>query len=324
MQVKELVTPPDVIKVLESDFTERTVEDAHFSQEDLRFISIMEEGIRMKADGHCEMPLPFKEDRPSLPDNSKCAHHRLKCLRKRFEKDKQYHKDYVTFMSETIARGDAEKVPEDQLNKSPAWHIPHHGVYHPQKPGKIRVVFDCSAKYQGVSLNDHLLTGPELTNTLVGVLCQFRKCPVAIMCDIERMFHQFHVKAEDQDYLRFLWWDNGDFQAQPSVYRMRVHLFRAASSPGCANYGLKHVAIRGRGHFNEASIRFIERNFYVDDGLISVFTIDEAIQLVSEARQLCSAGKLRIHKFVSNCQEVLASIPKEECAETVQNQDSFG
>lgn len=185
-------------------------------------------------------------------------------------------------------------------------------------------MFDCSAKYQGVSLNDHLLTGPELTNTLVGVLCQFRKCPVAIMCDIERMFHQFHVKAEDQDYLRFLWWDNGDFQAQPSVYRMRVHLFRAASSPGCANYGLKYVAIRGRGHFNEASIRFIERNFYVDDGLISVFTIDEAIQLVSEARQLCSAGKLRIHKFVSNCQEVLASIPKEECAETVQNQDSFG
>lgn len=103
MQVKELVTPPDAIKVLESDFTERTVEDAHFSQEDLRFISIMEEGIRMKADGHCEMPLPFKEDRPSLPDNSKCAHHRLKCLRKRFEKDKQYHKDYVTFMSKTIA-----------------------------------------------------------------------------------------------------------------------------------------------------------------------------------------------------------------------------
>lgn len=59
----------------------------------------------------------------------------------------------------------------------------------------------------------------------------------------------------------------------------------------------------------------------MDDGLTSVFTIDEAVQLVSEARQLCSAGKLRIHKFVSNRQEVLASIPKEECAETVRNQD---
>lgn len=237
------------------------------------------------------------------------------------EKDKQYHKDYVAFMSETIARGDAEKVPEVEVHKSPVWYIPHHGVYHPQKPGKIRVVFDCSAKFQGVSLNDHLLTGPELTNTLIGVLCRFRKGPVAVMCDIERMFHQFHVRAEDQDYLRFLWWDNGDFESEPSVYQMKVHLFSATSSPACANYGLKHIAAQGQGSFSEASIRFIERNFYVDDGLISVSTEAEAIQLISEARQLCSSGKLHIHKFISNRQKVLASIPEEEHAETARNPD---
>lgn len=82
--------------------------------------------------------------------------------------------------NKTIERGDAEKVPLEELDKSPVWYIPHHGVYHPQKPGKIRVVFDCSARYEGVSLND-LLTGPELTKTLVGVLCRFRKGPVT--CD---------------------------------------------------------------------------------------------------------------------------------------------
>lgn len=151
-----------------------------------------------------------------------------------------------------------------------------------------------------MSLNDHLLSGPELMNTLVGVLCRFRKGPVAIMCDIERMFHQFHVRAEDQDYLRFLWWDNRDFQSQPSVNRMRVHLFGAASSPGCANYSLRHIAALGQVRFSEASICFIERNFYVDDELISVSTGDEAIQLVREARQFCSTGKLQIHKFISN------------------------
>ncbi|KAI3376732.1 hypothetical protein L3Q82_000002 [Scortum barcoo] len=100
--VKEVITPPDVIKALESDFTERGIEDVHFSQEDLRFLSIMEEGIRIKEDGHCEMPLPFKESRPNLPDNRKCADHRLKCLRRRFEKDKQYHKDYVAFMRNNL------------------------------------------------------------------------------------------------------------------------------------------------------------------------------------------------------------------------------
>ncbi|XP_023815425.1 uncharacterized protein LOC111948165 isoform X1 [Oryzias latipes] len=320
-QVKELITPPDVMKMLESDFNERSAEEAQLSQEDLRFMSIMEEGLKMKSNGHCEMPLPFKEDNPSLPDNKGCANHRLKCLKRRFERDKQYHKDYTNFMTEIISNGDAEKVPHDEINKSPAWYIPHHGVYHPHKPGKIRVVFDCSAKFKGVSLNDHLLTGPELTNSLIGVLCRFRKGPVAVMCDIERMFHQFHVRAEHQDYLRFLWWDNGEFHTEPTVYRMRVHLFGAASSPGCANYGLKHVAAQGRGFFSQAAIRFIERNFYVDDGLMSVTSVDEAITLIKEARQICSSGRLRIHKFISNCTEVLASIPKEECAETTQNQD---
>ncbi|TWW62964.1 hypothetical protein D4764_04G0016110 [Takifugu flavidus] len=119
----------------------------------------------------------------------------------------------------------------------------------------------------------------------------FRKGPVAVVCDVERMFHQFHVRPEDQDYLRFLWWENGDLESPPSVFRMRVHLFGAASSPGCANFGLKHIAL------------------------------EEAIQLVEEARKLCSVGKLRLHKFISNSDKVLKSIPKEECAESVKNLD---
>ncbi|XP_045574418.1 uncharacterized protein isoform X2 [Salmo salar] len=141
------------------------------------------------------------------------------------------------------------------------------------------------------------------------------------MCDVERMFHQFHVKAEDQDHLRFLWWENGDLESQPSVYRMKVHLFGAASSPGCANYGLKHLAAEGRGSFSEKSIQFIERNFYVDDGLTSVSSEAEAAQLVKEARELCSIGKLRLHKFISNSKEVIATIPKEECAEGAKDLD---
>lgn len=102
---------------------------------------------------------------------------------------------------------------------------------------------------------------------------------------------------------------------------MKVHLFGAASSPGCANYGLKHLAAEGRGSFSEKSIQFIERNFYVDDGLTSVSSEAEAAQLVKEARELCSIGKLRLHKFISNSKEVIATIPKEERAEGAKDLD---
>ncbi|XP_045076512.1 uncharacterized protein LOC121564685 isoform X2 [Coregonus clupeaformis] len=316
-----MISPNDVIKVLESDFSERVEEDATVSQEDLHFLTKLRDEIKHKQDGHYEMPLPFKQDRPNLPNNKSCSVQRLRGLERRLKRDQKYCSDYMNSMKDIIARGDAEKVPEKELNNHPAWYIPHHGVYHPQKPGKIRVVFDCSARFQDTSLNDHLLTGPELTNTLVGVLCKFRKGPIAIMCDVERMFHQFHVRPEDQDYLRFLWWENGDLMSPPSTFRMKVHLFGTASSPGCANFGLKHLAAKGRDQFNQNAVKFIQRNFYVDDGLVSVTSDAEAIQLIKEARGLCSTGKLRLHKFVSNSKHVLKSIPKEECAESVKNLD---
>ena len=72
-------------------------------------------------------------------------------------------------MTELIKKGYAERIPEDELitEDGKVWYIPHHGVYHPQKP-KIKVVFDCSSKCKGESINQHLLQGPDLTNRLVG------------------------------------------------------------------------------------------------------------------------------------------------------------
>jgi len=58
--------------------------------------------------------------------------------------------------------------------------------FDPQK-GSLRVVFDCGATYKVTSLNSQLLQGPNLTNSLVGVLVRFRREPVAFMADIEAM-----------------------------------------------------------------------------------------------------------------------------------------
>ncbi len=164
--VKEVVST-DIIRALELDFTDHSTDDNPVSQEDILFLSKVREGKRQKEDGHFELPLPFKTDTPSLPDNKQCAVHRLTSLERRLRRDKQYYEDYVHFMNDIITRGDAERVPRSELDDQPAWYIPHHGVYHPHKPGKIRVVFDCSARFHETSLNDHLLTGPDLTNTLV-------------------------------------------------------------------------------------------------------------------------------------------------------------
>ena len=51
----------------------------------------------------------------------------------------------------------------------------------PSKPRKIRVVFDCSSQFAGRSLNQELLTGPDLTNPIVGVFTSFRQGEVAFL-----------------------------------------------------------------------------------------------------------------------------------------------
>ena len=65
-------------------------------------------------------------------------------------------------------------MPADEINEDPlTWYLHYYPVQHPRKPGKIRVLFDCAAKYAGLSLNNALMQGPDLVNNLLSVLVRF-------------------------------------------------------------------------------------------------------------------------------------------------------
>ncbi|XP_054762932.2 uncharacterized protein LOC129269456 [Lytechinus pictus] len=307
---KEILTPERVLKALESDFQNEDSREQSLSVEDQRFLNILNTGIKKRDDGHYEMPLPFKKDKPSLPYNRQLADKRWNQLNARFRKNPRFLKDYQEFMADVISTC-AERAPEC-YTPGKVNYVPHTGVYHPKKPEKIRVVFDCSAKFQGVSLNDHLLQGPDLTNGLLGVLCRFRREEVAFMADIKSMFHQFHVAEEDRDMLRFLWWEDGDASKRVVEYRMTVHLFGAASSPGCANFGLKRAADDGEESLGKEAADFIRNEFYVDDGLKSVSTPQEAVSLLKASQAICARAGLKLHKILSNKKAVLKAFPVEE------------
>ena len=179
-----------------------------------------------------------------MPNNKEQAIKRANWQKRKMLRDAKYHTDYTTFVNDVIAKGYAQKVPNESGAARPdkVWHLPHHRIYHPKKPDRIRVVFDCRASFNGVSLNDQLLQGPDLTNSLVGELIRFREDPVAFLGDVEAMFDQVSVPPEQCDFLRFLWLQNGDLDAPLEEYRMVVHLFGAVSSPSIANFALKKTA----------------------------------------------------------------------------------
>ena len=94
--------------------------------------------------GFYEMPLPFKIQKPILPNNIFMAEKRLNSLKKKLCKNESLFKDYTNFIDMMLQNGYAEEAPLKTGDIE--WHIPHHAVYNINKPGKVRVVFDCSAK----------------------------------------------------------------------------------------------------------------------------------------------------------------------------------
>ena len=107
--------------------------------------------------------------------------------------------------------------PNDSTGKF--WYMPHHCV--PKKNGKMRLVFDCASRYNGMSLNGQCYQGPDFSTKLSSVLLRFSEHSVAISGHIEAMYNQMLMPPLDRDGLRFLWFDG----ERISHYRMRVHLF---------------------------------------------------------------------------------------------------
>ena len=58
------------------------------------------------------------------------------------------------------------------------------------KSSSCRIVWNSAVIYKGLSLNDGLLKGPNLLNSLFYVLLAWRQDLVAITDDIKKMFNQ--------------------------------------------------------------------------------------------------------------------------------------
>lgn len=299
---------------------ERTKEDnkVGLSIEDRRFLDIMDKEMFMDESNSWVTPLPFRTPRQRLPNNREQAFTRLTSLLRTLEKKPEMKSHFVTFMQNIFDRDHAEVAPPLREGQE-CWYLPTFGVYHPQKPDQIRVVFDSSAQKQGISLNDVLLSGPDLNNSLLGVLLCFRRELVAVTADIEQMFHSFIVKEEDRDFLRFLWFKDNDTSKGIIEYRMKVHVFGNSPSPAVAIYGLRRAAAYGEEEYGSDARHFVEREFYVDDGLLSTPTAAGTIDLLTRTKKMLATSNLKLHKFASNSKEVMNAFPTEDHAKGLKD-----
>jgi hypothetical protein len=291
------------------------------SREDREFIQLMDKEFYRDSGGNWIAPLPFREPRRRLPNNRQQAAKRAKTLDTSLKKNPTKRQHFVTFMQRIIDSGHAEVAPP-LTDGEECWYLPLFGVYHPKKPDQIRGVFDSSSQFEGVSLNNVLLTGPDMVNSLLGVLIRFRKEQVAVTADIQQMFHCFMVRKDHRNFLRFLWYADNDPEKSLIEYRMCVHVFGNSPSPAVATYGLRKVAQAGEEVFGTDMKEFVERNFYVDDGLVSLPSCEQAIDLMKRTQHaLSTEGNLRLHKISSNSPDVMKAFTSEDLAKDLKDLD---
>lgn len=287
-----------------------------YSINDIRAENMWKESIKLDDSGHYELPIPFKSSPLQLPNNITMARQRLEHLKKRLMNNKDMKDKYTGEVDELLCKGYAEEVFGARDNNTPTWYLPHHSVVNPKKPDKFRIVFDCSAKFNDTSLNTQVLQGPDLTNKLLGVLIRFRLERIAVTADIQSMFHQVKVCPENRDVLRFLWYKDGNLDAEPTTYRMTVHLFGGIWSPSCCNFALRQTL---NDNVEDSEHReSISKCFYVDDCLSSVSESSQAINFVNTTTSVLSKGGFRLTKWMSNSHDVISAIPESELSKDIK------
>ncbi|XP_062706872.1 uncharacterized protein LOC134283936 [Aedes albopictus] len=281
------------------------------SPEEQRAVELLEKQTIPKA-GRYEAGLLWKYENVRLPNSKDMAYKRWQCLDRRMNQDKQLSATIQQKMADYVSKGYVRKLTEPELNVRPAreWYLPVFPVMNPNKPNKVRLVWDAAACAYGISLNSLLLKGPDLLTSLLTVLIQFREFRIGICGDIREMYLQILLSKDTR--LRFFWKEN-EHDTSPQVFEMLVLPFGVSCAPTIAQY-VKNINAKQFEHELPTAVRAIVDQHYVDDMLSSVETEGEAIALASNVKQIHAAAGFEMRNWISNSATLLEALdePKTE------------
>lgn len=278
-------------------------------------------------DGRYVVELPMKEGHPLIQDNYFPSVKRLGILKGKLEKNGLLE-SYDDIIKEQIDLGIVEVVGEDETPPilGEVTYIPHRAVVRPDKiTTKVRVVYDCSAKSGGTSLNDCLYKGPCLTPLIFDSILRFRLNNVALVADIASAYLQISVAPPQKDLLRFLWFANAagnDF----SIKKLRFTRLIYGAAP--SQYLLNAVIRKHAEKYLKIDpdfVKIVNDGFYVDDLNVSVHSSAEGVDFYQKVKLRFGEANFNVRKWRSNDVVVQKLIKdKEENFEHLENGKVLG
>lgn len=231
---------------------------------------------------------------------------RFLSLERRFKRDDTIKQAYTGVIDDYLALGHMSKVPEEITN---SLYLPHHAVLkETSMTTKLRVVFDGSAKTSsGISLNEALFVGPTMQDDIFTLITRFRFYKYVLTGDIEKMYRQFLVRAEDRPYQSILWRDE---TGNIATYQLNTVTFGLSAAPFLAIRSLHQLAKDHATDYPRAA-RVLLNDMYVDDLITGFNSFEEAKAVQTEIIECLKRGGLNIRQWASNDKQLLQHLPAE-------------
>ena len=172
------------------------------NEEEQQALRTLQATIRHTGERY-EIGLPWKPD-ASLPNNYFAALNQLRSLHKRLKEKPDTLQKFNSTIESDFQKNYIAPVTMTHPQPEHIWYLPTHPVENPNKPEKVRRVANAASIFKGTSLNDNLLTGPDLLTDLFELILRFHEHAIGVLADIEGMFMQIAIRPEDQSALRFL------------------------------------------------------------------------------------------------------------------------
>ena len=237
---------------------------------------------------------PWLVNPETLPDNYTSAAATLRSTEKSLSRDPSWATSYSEQIQDMVDRGAARKLSEDEICtwKGPIFYISHLAVSNPKsKSTPVRIVFNSSQTWQGVSLNGCLAKGPDsYRNSVLAILLRWREEAEALVGDIRKMFHSVHLEQLEQHCHRFLWREL-DPSREPEVYVMTRVNMGDRPAPAIATEALFMTAEMNKETLPQAA-SFIQTSSFVDDLVDSVSS--GATELARDAESVLRSGGFEI------------------------------
>ena len=250
-------------------------------------------------------------------DSRGMALRRLRSMVPRMKKDPARKERIFKEMNKFVETGVAIEIDskdDDSTALTPRWHLPIH--VDEKKKNKTRVCHDgrsSAAMASGGStcLNEWLLGGPNLMNSLAELLIYMRSHKWIFLCDIKAFFHQVRVHPDDADAFRYPWFADESLK-EAKMMRFLSHVFGSVASSATTSYALRHLAETVKDDYPEDVHDSIRKRFYVDDGMGGADNEEKLRRLKDNLIEAMKRGGFELCKFKSNHPTLMEDDPNKE------------